>query len=86
MLIFAAIMGFGGAFISLAISKWTAKKSVGARVIDAPSNSAEFWRKTIGPLLGEKADASVLIPAVGEQNPEKLRTAMWGAKTHCTCT
>ena len=36
LLIFAAVMGFGGSFISLAISKWTAKKSVGAQVITEP--------------------------------------------------
>jgi len=43
LLIFAAVMGFGGSFISLAISKWMAKKTMGVRVIDAPSNSKEFW-------------------------------------------
>lgn len=43
LLIFAAVMGFGGSFISLAISKWMAKKTMGVRVIDAPSNSQEFW-------------------------------------------
>ena len=40
---FAAVFGFGGAFISLAMSKWTAKMAVGARVIEQPSNSAEAW-------------------------------------------
>lgn len=39
----SAIFGFGGAFISLAISKWMAKMSTGARVITQPSNSAEMW-------------------------------------------
>jgi len=43
LLIFAAVMGFGGSFISLAISKWMAKKSMGVRVIDAPSSSTELW-------------------------------------------
>jgi heat shock protein HtpX len=43
LLIFAAVMGFGGSFISLAISRWMAKKSMGVRVIDAPSSSTEFW-------------------------------------------
>jgi len=45
-------------------------------------NSADFWKKTIGPLLGEsKAAGSILVPANGEQDAEKLRIAMWGAKT-----
>jgi heat shock protein HtpX len=43
LLIFAAVMGFGGAFISLAISKWTAKMSVGAKVITDPRSQAELW-------------------------------------------
>jgi heat shock protein HtpX len=34
LLIFAAVFGFGGSFISLAISKWMAKKSMGVRVIE----------------------------------------------------
>lgn len=43
LLIFAAVMGFGGSFISLAISKWTAKMSVGAKVIEQPRSSEEQW-------------------------------------------
>ena len=43
LLVFAAVFGMGGAFISLAISKWAAKRLVGARVIDAPSNATERW-------------------------------------------
>ena len=43
LLIFAAVMGFGGAFISLAISKWTAKMSVGAQVIEQPRSREEQW-------------------------------------------
>lgn len=43
LLVFAAIMGFGGAFISLAISKWTAKMSTGAQVITDPRTPEEIW-------------------------------------------
>ena len=43
LLIFAAVFGFGGSFISLAISKWTAKRMTGAKVIDQPSNNTEQW-------------------------------------------
>ncbi len=43
LLIFAAVMGFGGSFISLAISKWMAKKSVGAQVITDPRTPGELW-------------------------------------------
>lgn len=43
LLIFAAVMGMGGAFISLAISKWTAKRMTGARVIENPQTPSEVW-------------------------------------------
>ncbi len=43
LLAYAAVIGMGGAFISLAMSKWTAKMSTGARVIEQPQNEAERW-------------------------------------------
>lgn len=43
LLIFSAIMGFGGSFISLLMSKWMAKRSTGAQVITQPRNSGEMW-------------------------------------------
>lgn len=43
LLVFAAMFGFGGAFISLFISKWMAKRSTGAHVIEVPSNMTERW-------------------------------------------
>ncbi|MFN0314353.1 MAG: protease HtpX [Burkholderiales bacterium] len=43
LLVMAAVMGFGGSFISLAISKWMAKRSTGAQVIENPRNAAEQW-------------------------------------------
>jgi len=43
LLIFAAVMGFGGAFISLAISKWSAKQMSGAVTIENPKTPDEIW-------------------------------------------
>ncbi|MDP3141620.1 MAG: protease HtpX, partial [Methylotenera sp.] len=43
LLAFAAIMGFGGAFISLAMSKWSAKRMSGAVVIEEPRTQTEIW-------------------------------------------
>jgi len=63
LLIFAAVMGFGGALISLAISKWTAKKSMGVRVIETPSNSTEFW--LVDTVKKYAADAGIGMPEVG---------------------
>ena len=47
LLIFAAVMGFGGAFISLAISKWSAKKMSGAVTIENPKTLDEIWLMNI---------------------------------------
>ena len=43
LLVFAAILGFGGSLISLAMSKFIAKRSTGARVITQPANAEEAW-------------------------------------------
>ncbi|HHH36488.1 MAG TPA: protease HtpX [Gammaproteobacteria bacterium] len=43
LLIFAAVFGMGGSFLSLALSKWTAKRFTGARVIEQPRNETEQW-------------------------------------------
>ena len=43
LLIFSAVIGFAGSFISLAISKWVAKRLTGARVIASPRNETERW-------------------------------------------
>ena len=43
LIIFAAVIGFGGSFISLAMSKWMAKRATGAMVIEQPRNATEQW-------------------------------------------
>lgn len=43
LLVLSAVIGMGGSFISLAMSKWSAKRMTGATVIDIPSNSTEGW-------------------------------------------
>lgn len=63
LLIFAAVMGFGGSFISLATSKWMAKKSMGVRVIDAPSSSTELW--LVDTVRKYSETAQIKIPEVG---------------------
>ena len=43
LLAFSAVIGMGGSFISLLMSKWMAKRSTGAVVITQPKNAAEMW-------------------------------------------
>ena len=63
LLIFAAVMGFGGSLISLAISKWSAKKAMGVHVIEAPSNSTEFW--LVDTIRKYSQQAGIRMPEVG---------------------
>lgn len=43
LLLFASVFGFGGSLMSLALSKWTAKRFTGAQVIEMPRNAQEHW-------------------------------------------
>lgn len=62
LLVFAGVMGMGGSLISLALSKWMAKKSVGAVVIEAPANPTEFW--LVETVRRQAAAAGIGMPEV----------------------
>lgn len=63
LLLFALVMGFGGSFISLAISKWMAKKSMGVQVIESPSNANERW--LVDTVRRYSEQAHIGMPEVG---------------------
>ena len=63
LLIFAAVMGFGGSFISLAISKWMAKKSMGVQVIESPNTATERW--LVDTVRRYSEEAGIGMPEVG---------------------
>ena len=63
LLVFAAVMGFGGSLISLAISKWSAKTAMGVHVIDTPANSTEFW--LVETIRKYASEAGIKMPEVG---------------------
>ena len=63
LLAFAAIMGFGGSLISLAISKWSAKRAMGVHVIETPANSTEFW--LVETVRKYATEAGINMPEVG---------------------
>ena len=62
LLMFAAVFGFGGSLISLAISKWTAKHLTGARVIDRPANQTEAW--LVDTVRRQANQAGIKMPEV----------------------
>src|SRR5882762_1897456 len=55
LLVFSAIFGFGGAFISLLMSKWIAKWSVGAQTIDGSEGTTQYWLVQTVHKLADKA-------------------------------
>jgi heat shock protein HtpX len=71
---FAAIMGFGGAFISLLISKPIAKWSTGAQVIEHPSNSTELWLVDSVARLSKAAGIGMPEVAIYEGEPNAFAT------------
>ncbi|MFM7342839.1 MAG: protease HtpX [Betaproteobacteria bacterium] len=71
---FALIMGFGGAFISLLISKPVAKWSSGVRVIEQPSNADEAWIVDTVRRLSEKAGIGMPEVGIFEGEPNAFAT------------
>ena len=63
LLVIAAVFGFGGAFISLAISKWMAKRTTGMQLITQPRNEAEAWLQATVRRQAEAA--GIKMPEVG---------------------
>src|SRR6187401_2877519 len=63
LLIVSAVFGFGGAFISLLISKWMAKRAMGVQVITNPSNETERW--LVNVVTAQAQTAGIGMPEVG---------------------
>jgi heat shock protein HtpX len=67
LVIFSGIIGFGGAFISLAISKWMAKRMTGAIVITSPRSNIEKWLMTTvekqAAIVGIKMPEVAIFPS-----------------------
>ena len=63
LLVISAVIGITGSFISLAISKWTAKRSMGVQVIDSPQNEREQWLLSI--VTKQAKEVGIGMPEVG---------------------
>ncbi len=81
MLIWSALFGFGGSFFSLAISKWVAKRSTRAHVIETPSNETERW--LVGTIERHAKQAGIGMPEVAvydSPDPNAFATGMFRNK------
>jgi len=63
LFIMSAVIGFVGSFISLAISKWMAKRSMGLQMIEQPSNETEQW--LMDTVQHQAEQANIGMPEVG---------------------
>jgi heat shock protein HtpX len=78
LLVFAAVFGFGGALISLGLSKWTAKRMMGVRIIGAPQSEPEVWLVATVERLA--AQARIGRPEVGIFDAEEMNAFATGAR------
>ena len=74
LLVFCGLMGFGGSFISLFMSKTIAKWSTGARVIEQPQNSTELWLLQTVQTLAARAQLPMPEVAVYDGPPNAFAT------------
>jgi heat shock protein HtpX len=77
LLIMAAVFGFAGSFISLAMSKWMAKHGMGVRVIERPTDRTEAW--LIETVRRQARQVGIGMPEVGifpSQQPNAFATGM----------
>jgi heat shock protein HtpX len=74
LLALSAVFGFGGAFISLLMSKWIAKMSVGAQTIDGSEGTTQYWLVQTVHNLADKAGIGKPEVAVYEGAPNAFAT------------
>ncbi len=63
LLVMSAVIGFGGSFISLAMSKFMAKRAMGVKVIEKPANNTEQW--LVSTVQRQAQQAGIGMPEVG---------------------
>ncbi|MEW8625703.1 MAG: protease HtpX [Candidatus Thiodiazotropha sp.] len=63
LLIYSAVIGFSGSLISLFISKWMAKRSMGVQLIQTPGNEVERW--LVSTVESQAQRAGIGMPEVG---------------------
>ena len=74
LLVFSAVIGFAGSIISLLISKWMAKTSTGARVIDGSEGTTEYWLVQTVQKLAQGANIGMPEVAIFEGAPNAFAT------------
>jgi heat shock protein HtpX len=77
LLVLSAVIGFGGSFISLAMSKFMAKRAMGVQIITEPRNGTERW--LLDTVRRQAEEAGIGMPEVGvfrSPDPNAFATGM----------
>jgi heat shock protein HtpX len=74
LLVFSAVLGFGGSIISLLISKWMAKTSTGAQVIDGSEGTTQYWLVETVRKLSQQAGIGMPEVAIFPGAPNAFAT------------
>ncbi|MEM7081771.1 MAG: protease HtpX [Pseudomonadota bacterium] len=78
LLVMSAVIGFAGSFISLAMSKWMAKRTTGAQVIEQPSNEMERW--LLQTVTRQASAVGITTPEVAIYNSPDVNAFATGAR------
>ncbi|MCC8378348.1 protease HtpX [Xenorhabdus sp. PB30.3] len=82
LMIMAGLFGFGGAFISLLMSKWMALRSVGGQVIEKPSNEMEFW--LMETVRRQSDQVGITMPQVAIYDAPDINAFATGARRNAS--
>jgi heat shock protein HtpX len=77
LLVMAALFGFGGSIVSLLMSKWIAKRTTGAHVIEQPRNEAEQW--LLATVRRQAEAAGIGMPEVAIYDAPEINAFATGA-------
>ncbi|MFC3395732.1 protease HtpX [Brenneria rubrifaciens] len=78
LMIMAGLFGFGGAFVSLLMSKWMALRSVGGEVIEQPRNETERW--LLETVRSQSQQAGIAMPQVAVYHAPDINAFATGAR------
>lgn len=78
LMIMAGLFGFGGAFVSLLMSKWMALRSVGGEVIEQPRNETERW--LLDTVRRQSQQAGIAMPQVAIYQAPDINAFATGAR------
>ncbi|KEY58422.1 protease HtpX [Serratia sp. DD3] len=82
LMLMAGLFGFGGAFVSLLMSKWMALRSVGGEVIEQPRNETERW--LLETVKRQSQQVGIAMPQVAIYHAPDINAFATGARRNAS--